>query len=431
MKIAFYTLGCKVNQYETEALKTLFVQKGWEITDWEEEAQVYVINSCTVTSTGDKKARQTLHGIRKRRPTSIIAVVGCLPQALYSKEIDLPEADIIIGTSNRCELPALLEQYQNKKEKIVSVIPFEKEHSFENITISNFSNRSRAFVKIQDGCENYCTYCIIPKARGPIRSKPLELLRTEVEALAKNGYCEIVLVGINLTSYGADLKTTDIIDAVRTVASVNGIERIRLGSLEPESLAAKHIYALSKISKFCPHFHLSLQSGSDNVLKRMNRRYSTKDYEKLIESIKKHFDNPTITTDVIVGFPGETEEDFLKSVSFVSKMEFSKVHIFPYSVRPNTPAANLPDQLSRAQKQRRAKIMSIQTEKVQNDFYSNQIGTIHEVLFETQRGNTAIGYTKNYMPVYVKSKEDLVGSIRKVEIITVQNDNCRGNLIRI
>lgn len=431
MKIAFYTLGCKVNQYETEVLKTLFVQKGWEITDWEEEAQAYVINSCTVTSTGDKKARQVLHGIRKRRQESIIAFIGCLPQALSSKEIDLPEADIIIGTSNRYELPDLFEQYQNKKEKIISVMPFEKESSFENITISNFSNRSRAFVKIQDGCENYCTYCIIPKARGPIRSKPLDLLKTEVEALAKNGYCEIVLVGINLTSYGADLEKTDIIDAVRTAASVNGIERIRLSSLEPESLSAKHIYALSKISKFCPHFHLSLQSGADSVLKRMNRRYSTKDYKKIIESIRKHFDNPAITTDIIVGFPGETEWDFAQSVAFVSKIKFSKVHIFPYSVRPNTPAANLPDQLSRAQKQRRAKTMSIQTEKVQNDFYNNQIGTIHEVLFETQRGSTAIGYTKNYMPVYVKSEEDLVGSIRKVEIIAVQNDNCRGTLIRI
>lgn len=431
MKIAFYTLGCKVNQYETEVLKTLFVQKGWEITDWEEEAQAYVINSCTVTSTGDKKARQVLHSIRKRRQESIIAFIGCLPQALSSKEIDLPEADIIIGTSNRYELPDLFEQYQNKKEKIISVMPFEKESSFENITISNFSNRSRAFVKIQDGCENHCTYCIIPKARGPIRSKPLDVLRTEVEALATNGYCEIVLVGINLTSYGMDLKTTDIIDAVRTVASVNGIERIRLGSLEPEVLAAKHIYALSKISKFCPHFHISLQSGSDSVLKRMNRRYSTKDYEKIIESIRKHFDNPSITTDIIVGFPGETEWDFAQSVAFISKMEFSKVHIFPYSVRPNTPAANLPEQLSRAQKQQRAKIMSIQTEKVQNDFYSNQVGTIHEVLFETQRSSTAIGYTKNYMPVYVKSEENLVGSIRKVEIIAVQNDSCRGALIRI
>lgn len=430
MKIAFYTFGCKVNQYETEALKKLFLNEGWEIVEWEEGADGYVINSCTVTSTGDKKVRQMLHRIRKQHPASIIAVTGCFPQAFPTRHPDLKEADIITGSSCRSNLPALFRQHQEQRKKIVAITPFREKECFDDTTISGFSQHSRAFVKIQDGCENHCTYCIIPTARGPSRSKPLELVRSEVEQLAENGYREIVLVGINLSAYGRDLHEGNLVDAVRAAASVPKIKRIRLGSLEPEALSVRRICLLSEISKFCPQFHISLQSGSDSVLRRMNRRYSTRDYAKIVAAIRKHFDNPTITTDIMIGFPGETEEEFTQSVQFVAQMGFTKAHIFPYSIRPNTPAAKMPDQLSKSQKHSRSKIMTDTVRQTQQTFLDQQVGSVHEVLFETQKGATAIGYTKNYLPVYVKTKENLTGSIYHVKIVAVKQDSCRGKLLK-
>ena len=431
MKISFFTLGCKVNQYETETLKNLFFENGWTIVNNSDFADVYVINSCTVTSIGDKKARQSIHKFKLINPNSIIVVTGCFPQAFPDKMKALKNVDIITGTSNRSNLPNIINEFLNDRKKIINIPIHKKEEQFENLTIKNFSGRTRAFVKIQDGCNRYCSYCIIPKARGFIRSKPLDVLQKELNVLAQNGYQEIVLVGINLSSYGADLENVNILDAVKTASNIDLIKRIRLGSLEPDLLTKNDILELSKEKKFCPQFHLALQSGSNSVLKRMGRRYNTSLYKELTSYIFETFDNPAITTDIMVGFPGETEDEFNESLKFIEDINFSRVHIFPYSIREGTKAAKMPNQITKQEKQIRVQKMKSVAQKSNQEFIKNQINKIHEVLYETKEGNIFTGYTKNYISVRTKSNSNLCGQIKYVRIKSCEDTICIGEPIDI
>lgn len=428
MRVAFYTLGCKVNQYETELMMDLFYQNGYDVVHCDDEADVYVVNSCTVTSSGDKKARQALRRFKRANPDAVVALTGCFPQAFPDVDKQIPEADVITGSYNRAGIVSAVRRALETGERVIEITPHKKGESFEKMAVKKFSERTRAFVKIEDGCDRYCTYCIIPKARGPVRSKQMAELQAELRELAANGYKEVVLVGINLSSYGRDLENTRLIDAVRLACSVDGIERVRLGSLEPELLTGEDIQTLASLPKFCPQFHLSLQSGCDATLKRMNRHYDSAEYLRIVQDIRTAFDNPSITTDIMVGFPGETEEEFAQSLAFAERVGLAKAHVFPYSVREGTAAARMP-QLGGEVKQQRAAEMARLTDRTRRAFLETQLGRTEEVLFETEQDGYYHGYTKNYTPVLVKSEEALCGQIKCVKIESIVEEKCLGKLL--
>ena len=329
MRIAFATLGCKVNQYETENLMELFLSDGFDVVEPQEEADVYVVNSCTVTSSGDKKSRQLLRRLKKQNPAAKVALTGCFPQAFPDAAELIPEADIITGSYNRKGLLQAVQKALATGERVVDITPHQRHEAFEGMSVRGLRGRTRAFIKIEDGCERYCSYCIIPTARGPIRSKPLKDIRAELEGLVENGYKEVVLVGINLSSYGKDLGLR-LIDAVKLACSVEGLHRVRLGSLEPELLSDEDLSEMAKLPHFCPQFHLSLQSGCDKTLRAMNRHYDCAEYRRIVDKIREVFENPSITTDIMVGFPGETEEDFEASMTFAEEIRQSpRLRLFP------------------------------------------------------------------------------------------------------
>ncbi len=425
MKAAFYTLGCKVNQYESQAMAQSLESHGFIITDHSEEADVYIINSCTVTAESDRKTRQAVRRFKKLHPDSIVILTGCMPQAFPEISGKLDEADIVIGNKSNRFLNDYITQYINNGGRIVAVDEHKTGDAFAGDCISNFRERTRASVKIEDGCNRFCSYCIIPYARGRVRSKPLDELKCEIAALERNGFSEIVLVGINLSAYGMGYGY-NIVDAVRLAASFEGIKRVRLGSLEPDHITDEIIAGLAKIPEFCPQFHISLQSGCDNTLKRMNRHYNSAEYYELCQKLRNAFDGTTLTTDVMVGFPGETDEDFISSLEFVKKVGFEKVHVFPYSIRPGTPAAKMTNQIEKSEKERRAAIMSETCDKIRNDFLHKQIGETVEILIEEYHGGFAQGYTANYTPVKIAC-EDIHGII-KAKIIDVEDDFCFGTI---
>lgn len=430
MKVAFYTLGCKVNLYETNVLLEKFSENGFDVVEPTEKADIYIVNSCTVTAGGDKKTRQILRRFKRQNEDAVIVLTGCFPQAFPDISDKIPEADIITGSSNRKMLLQYVVSFLQNGEKIVEIKPHERGDKFETMAIHSFHERTRAFIKIQDGCERYCTYCIIPYARGFVRSKPLEDLKTEVQALANNGYKEIVLVGINLSTYG---KGTDfrLVDAVELCASVDGIERVRLGSIEPDLLTDEDLKRMSELKEFCPQFHLSLQSGCDETLKRMNRHYDTAFYKDLVERIRKTFENSTITTDIMVGFAGETDEEFSKSVAFLKEIGFAKAHVFPYSIREGTRAAKMTNHVDAETKEKRTHIMLKAAQETRENFLKTQVGLTEEVLVETPISeNLYEGYTKNYTPVRFCSKENLEGKIVKVKITSNTADFCQGNILQ-
>ena len=333
MKVSTITLGCKVNQYETQAMLNQLLQGGFSACQTGEDADIILLNSCTVTSTSDHKVKQTLHKARREHPHAVIVLTGCMPQAFPELAEDLTDADIVLGNSNRSSLLPHILQYLSTRQRIIDIVPHQTKEKFESMSVENFYERTRAFIKIQDGCNRFCSYCIIPYARGRVRSKPLDDLIAEVTQLAEKGYKEIVLTGINLSAFGQDINL-HLCDAVEAVCAINGIERVRLGSLEPEQLSEDVIIRLSKQQKLCPQFHLSLQSGCDETLKRMNRHYTTEEYRTIVQNLRNAFDNAAITTDIMVGFPGETEEEFMQSLEFAKEISFSKVHVFAYSQRP-------------------------------------------------------------------------------------------------
>ena len=428
MKAAFYTLGCKVNQYEAQILEQLFSAAGYEIVPHTEPADVYVINSCTVTATGDQKTRRMLRHLKSQNPDAVVALTGCYPQAFPDAADRLPEADVVTGARGRERLAALVERARATGERIVDIRPHERGESFEPMRAEQFSERTRAFVKIEDGCERYCAYCIIPTARGPVRSKKPDELRAELEGLAKAGYREAVLVGINLSCYGKDLGLR-LIDAVELACSVEGIERVRLGSLEPELLTDGDIERMSRQPKLCPQFHLSLQSGCDATLKRMNRHYDAVEYARIAGSLRRHFDNCAVTTDIMVGFPGEDEAEFAQSLAFAEEIALAKAHVFAYSRRPGTRAADMPGQVPRAVKEARSARMIETTLRTRAAFLAAQVGSRQPVLFESRTADgMQEGYTPNYTPVRVRADEPLAGSIREVRIVSAHGDWCEGEL---
>lgn len=428
MKVAFYTLGCKVNQYETEAMREAFAAAGHTVVPYSAPFDAIVINSCTVTAESDRKTRQTVRRFRKERPDAAVILTGCMVQAFSDEAKALAEADIIAGNTDVKKIVEYAESFLSDGERIFAVSDHKKEERFNTPSLNNFAERTRAYMKIEDGCERFCTYCIIPTARGFVRSKPLDEIKKEAENLSRAGFSEIVLVGINLTSYGKG-ENFDLADAVDAVCSVEGIKRVRLGSLEPDHMSDEMLSRFKKQEKFCPQFHLSLQSGCDETLKRMNRRYDTAFYRDLVSRIRKSFENAAITTDIMVGFAGETEEEFEKSLAFAREISFAKAHIFAYSRRAGTVAYALPNQVSNAEKARRSRLMSDATLKTENEFLSSLVGKVFPVLFETAQDGFAEGYTANYSRVKVQSDKPHTGEILNVKIIKAKKDYCLGEFV--
>ena len=428
MKIAFYTLGCKVNQYDTQAVTERFAAKGFETVGYYMDADVYVVNSCTVTAESDRKTRQAVRRFKKLHPDSVVVLTGCMPQAFPNTADELPEADIILGNRDYDELFRLLEQYFSCGNRQVQITPHTADAVFTGSGIKGFKERTRAVVKIEDGCDSFCSYCIIPTARGRVRSKPPAELKTELESLEKAGFVEIVLVGINLSAYGSDIGQT-LCGAVELACSFDGIKRVRLGSLEPETITDEMIERLGKQSKLCPQFHLSLQSGCDETLKRMNRHYTTAEYETLCKELRARFTDCTLTTDVMVGFPTESEDEFYESLEFVKKIRFEKVHVFPYSPRSGTIAAVMKPQITKAEKEKRSRIMMAAAQEIRNRFLESQVGLTVEVLVEGDFDKgVAQGYTRNYTPVKIIGSGLPAGIICRVKITGVEDDCCSGEI---
>lgn len=423
MKIAFYTLGCKVNQYESQAMSEKAAANGFEIVTVGEEADVYVVNSCTVTAESDRKTRQAVRKFKRNHPESIVVLTGCMPQAFPQDAEHLEQADIVLGNKNNSRLFELINRYFSCGQRIIDIEEHKSGDKFSGGDISGFDRRTRAVVKIEDGCNRFCSYCIIPYSRGRVRSKPIEELKCELEKLNEAGFAEVVLVGINLSAYGSDIGL-NICDAVELADKMN-FRRVRLGSLEPDHITDEVIDRLSKLSSFCPQFHISLQSGCNNTLKAMNRHYSAEEYFELCEKLRANFPDATITTDIMVGFPTESEEDFAENVRFAQKVGFEKVHVFPYSPREGTKAAKMP-QIEKAVKEKRSHIMIEKTEEIRRNFLQEQVGKTVDVLFETRHSDGCVeGYTKNYTPVKVKG-ELPCGEILKIRIIDVDGDFCVG-----
>ena len=426
MKVSTITLGCKVNQYETQAMLNQLLQGGFSACQTGEDADIILLNSCTVTSTSDHKVKQTLHKARREHPHAVIVLTGCMPQAFPELAEDLTDADIVLGNSNRSSLLPHILQYLSTRQRIIDIVPHQTKEKFESMSVENFYERTRAFIKFQDGCNRFCSYCIIPYARGRVRSKPLDDLIAEVTQLAEKGYKEIVLTGINLSAFGQDINL-HLCDAVEAVCAINGIERVRLGSLEPEQLSEDVIIRLSKQQKLCPQFHLSLQSGCDETLKRMNRHYTTEEYRTIVQNLRNAFDNAAITTDIMVGFPGETEEEFMQSLEFAKEISFSKVHVFAYSQRPGTKACNAPNQITKKVKETRSKQMMHVTNQTKQAFLNQQCGTIQDVLVEREiNTNLYEGYTANYTPVQFHSDKNLCGQLVAVHITKANENDCYG-----
>lgn len=423
-KAALHNLGCKVNAYETEAMQEMLEQAGYEIVPFREGADIYIINTCTVTNIADRKSRQMLHRARKMNPDAIVVAAGCYVQAQAEKQEVDPCIDIVLGNNRKKDLIAVLEEYQQKKaegECLEEVEDISRTKDYEPLSLTKPGDHTRAYIKVQDGCNQFCTYCIIPYARGRVRSREVEDVIREVRALAENGYREVVLTGIHLSSYGIDFDgERHLLELIRAVHRVDGICRIRLGSLEPGIITEEFAQALAALPKMCPHFHLSLQSGCDATLKRMNRRYTSGEYEEKCRILRKYFDRPALTTDVIVGFPGETEEEFRQSMEFVDKVDFYETHIFKYSRREGTKAAVMEDQISEQVKAKRSALMISLGERKRQAYEESFIGSEVEVLVEepdTINGKEVqTGHTKEYIKVALESGEDLRNQIVKVRI---------------
>ncbi|MGI6270493.1 MAG: tRNA (N(6)-L-threonylcarbamoyladenosine(37)-C(2))-methylthiotransferase MtaB [Candidatus Howiella sp.] len=427
MKVLFITLGCKVNQYETEAIRERFEAAGYIPAAEGEEADAVIINSCTVTAESDRKTRQICRKYRRRFPTAAIVLIGCMAQAFPEEAEALDCADVILGNRDAGLVLRRTEEYLADRIRRVEVAPHDKTERFNTPGIGRFEERTRAFMKIEDGCQRYCTYCIIPTARGVVRSRPVAQIREEAVRLSSAGYREIVLVGINLSAYGKD-SGERLCDAVSAVCGVEGIGRVRLGSLEPDQITDDDLARLAAEEKFCPQFHLSLQSGCDATLKRMNRHYGTAFYTDLVTRIRRVFPNPSITTDIMVGFPGESEADFLASVEYLKEIGFARSHVFAYSRRAGTRAAVMPDQIPKLEKARRAGVMAAAADGAARRFYEAQVGLRVKVLFEQFADGLLSGYSENYTHILTPGDRSLCGEIRSVEITGVLADGCAGRL---
>ena len=419
-KAALHNLGCKVNAYETEAMQEMLEQAGYEIVPFKEGADVYVINTCTVTNIADRKSRQMLHRARKMNPDAIVVAAGCYVQAQDKNGVVDPCIDIVLGNNKKKDLIRALEEYQDA-HGMKDVEDISRTKEYESLHLTKPGDHTRAYIKVQDGCNQFCTYCIIPYARGRVRSRETEEVLDEVRTLAGNGYKEVVLTGIHLSSYGIDFDgKRHLLDLIQAVHGIDGIERIRLGSLEPGIITEEFAKAISELPKMCPHFHLSLQSGCDATLKRMNRRYTSAEYAERCKILRKYFENPALTTDVIVGFPGETEEEFEESRAFVDSIDFYETHIFKYSRREGTKAAVMENQVSEQIKAERSNILIELGEKKRKAYEESFIGKEVEVLVEEDAEidgkMVQTGHTKEYMKIALQTNENLKNCVVKVQI---------------
>ncbi|MCR4787046.1 MAG: tRNA (N(6)-L-threonylcarbamoyladenosine(37)-C(2))-methylthiotransferase MtaB [Lachnospiraceae bacterium] len=431
-KVAFRNLGCKVNEYEMEYMQQRMVDSGYLIVPFDTKSDIYVINTCTVTNIADRKSRQMIHKARKTNPDAIVVAAGCYVQTDEEGALKDGVADIIIGNNNKSRLPEIIEEYIKEHDKALSYVDDLTDCSqYEDMSINISAVHTRAFIKIQDGCNQFCSFCAIPIARGRIRSKKKEEIIKEVTKIANSGCSEIVITGIHLSSYGIDFHpdkdgriksyneaakdgtfvNNDLLDVIKECAGIEGIKRIRLGSLEPRLITDEFLSELSKTEKVCPHFHLSLQSGCDETLKRMNRKYTVEEYYHAVELLRKYYDEPAITTDVIVGFPGETDEEFEETRKFIQKTGFFELHVFKYSRRDKTVAASMKGQIPDAVKQKRSEILISLGEELSKEFCKKYKGRIVEVLFEEKKNGMYQGHTREYIPVRKASDTDLSGSI--------------------
>lgn len=420
-KVALHNLGCKVNAYETEAMQELLEQHGYEIVPFQEKADIYIINTCTVTNMADRKSRQMLHRARKKNPEAVIVAAGCYVQAKEAAgELD-EGIDIFIGNNKKHELISLLEKHFEEKEAVTkAIIDINHTKEYEEMQLHKTAEHTRAYIKVQDGCNQFCSYCIIPFARGRVRSREKDDVLREVRTLAENGYREVVLTGIHLSSYGVDLENENLLSLILAIHEVEGIDRIRLGSLEPRIITEEFAKTIAGLSKMCPHFHLSLQSGCNATLRRMNRRYTAEEYYEKCQLLRKYFDNPALTTDVIVGFPGESEEEFAKSMAFVDKVDFYETHIFKYSKRAGTKAASMEGQIPEQIKTLRSNQLIELDEQKRKAYETGWIGKSVEVLFEesvTMDGRIyQVGHTREYLKIALETEENLSNQMKLVEI---------------
>ena len=419
-KAAFYTLGCKVNQYETEAMEELFSDAGYEICDFSDHADIYVINTCSVTHMGDRKSRQIIRRAKKANPDGVIAVTGCYSQTAPEEILNIDGVNLVLGTQGRHNIVELSKNLTSTS-KVNGVSDIMHTHDFEQLKINRYADRTRAYIKIQDGCSQFCSYCIIPYARGPVRSRPENEILKEISELAKNGYSEIILVGIHVASYGKDIGTT-LENLLIKADKTDGIKRIRMSSIEPMTLNGEFVEQIKHAKKLCPHFHISLQSGCDETLKRMNRHYTAKEFADIVEGLRSAFPGAAITTDIMVGFPGETDEEFEKTAEFVKSVDFADAHVFMYSPRRGTPAAKHPDQITPEIKELRSKKIIEITNNSHAEFLKQHIGKTAEVLFEqvTKDGYWE-GKTANYITVKLKSAEYLKGVYKTVLLKEIKN----------
>ena len=430
MKIAFYTLGCKVNQYETQALEQLVTQRGHSLVPFEEAADAYVINTCTVTAVSDKKSRQVIRRARKAAPDAVIAVCGCYPQT-HPDDVEKLGVDLISGTGDRTGFVDLLEREWQDRQPITALDDAFQRRTFEPLPAGGLEGRTRAMLKMEDGCVNFCSYCIIPYARGRVRSLPLDDCVRQARELEAAGYREIVLTGIEISSWGQDLEgKPELIEAIEAICQgLSPDTRVRLGSLEPRTITPDFCRRAAALPNLCPHFHLSMQSGCDTVLARMNRKYDSNRYYESVKFLHEAYDRPAVTTDLIVGFPGETEEEFQQTLDFIQKCAFSAMHIFPYSKRPGTPAAKLPGQVLNAVKEERAHRAAQIARTMQNAYLDSWVGETVPVLFEEERDGLWRGHTTRYCEVTVQSPQPLHNQLRQVRLTGRDGGALQGVLV--
>lgn len=425
MNVYIFTLGCKVNQYESQEIGEMFEKSGYTLLNEPDNADIIIVNSCTVTAESVRKVRQSVRHLKKISPNAFLILTGCASQAEPEILSVLPEVNLMLGNRNNINIVALCENALKERGSSVNA---HEEHetgeSFQGLGITHFEGHTRAFLKIQDGCDRFCSYCLIPKARGRSRSKPLADIDRELSELSKNGYGEIVFVGINLSDYGKGTPYS-LPDALMLAEKYDSIKRVRLGSLEPDHITDEMIERLKNVTKLCPQFHISLQSGCNSVLKRMNRHYTREEYKALADSLRSAFKDASVTTDILVGFPTESEADFCETVDFAKSIGFEKIHIFPYSKRNGTPAAAMP-QLSNAIKDERAKRLGAAAAEIRKEYLLKQVGKVYEVLFETEHPKFSEGYTKNYTPVRIYDGKDRKGKFINVLITDAGNDYCVG-----
>ncbi|ABK62253.1 tRNA (N(6)-L-threonylcarbamoyladenosine(37)-C(2))-methylthiotransferase MtaB [Clostridium novyi] len=433
MKVAFATLGCRVNMYESEAMAEKFIKNGYEVVEFDEMADVYVVNTCTVTNMSDKKSRQMLSRAKRKNPESIIAAVGCYTQIAPEKVKEIGDVDVILGTRNKGDIVYWVNRAKEEGKTIVEVNDVLRNKKFEELNIEEYQDKTRAFLKIQDGCNNFCSYCLIPFARGAVCSKNPEIIIDEVKKLAAHGFKEIILSGIDISSYGVDLEGDwNLLTILKKIDEIDGITRVRIGSIGPEFFNEDRIKEIGKLKKLCPHFHLSLQSGCNETLKRMNRKYTTEEFENVVKLLRKYIKDISITTDIIVGFPGETIEEFDETYEYLKRIELSKMHIFKYSPRTGTRAEKMENQVDGNIKEERSKALIKLNEINEKKFIDKFIGEDMEVLYEQQCNNKEgyyEGYTPNYIKVISESKEDLSGKIVNTKLIETKDEYAVGKII--